>query len=216
MITLKKNKKNNTKKLKDLILPNKRINLFITTVLILGIISGSIFLMMSSNQDKASVTAQITTFFTNINTNNIDNGLAFKNSLIINYLFIGFIWVLGLSMIGIIINIFLTYLKGFLVGFSISSIFLTYKYKGILAVILYTFPSQIINIIIISVLSIYSIMFSKNLLQVITSKNNKNNRLMLKKYTVILMLCIIFSFISSLLEVYIFPKLLKLVVKYYL
>lgn len=213
---MKKNKKNNTKKLKDLILPNKRINLFITTVLILGIISGSIFLMMSSNQDKASVTTQITTFFTNINTNNIDNGLALKNSLIINYLFIGFIWVLGLSMIGIIINIFLTYLKGFLVGFSISSIFLTYKYKGILAVILYTFPSQIINIIIILVLSIYSIMFSKNLLQVITSKNNKNNRLMLKKYTVILMLCIIFSFISSLLEVYIFPKLLKLVVKYYL
>lgn len=213
---MKKNKLNNTKKLKDLILPNKRINLFITTVLILGIISGSIFLMMSSNQDKTSVTTQITTFFTNINTNNIDNGLALKNSLIINYLFIGFIWILGLSMIGIIINIFLTYLKGFLVGFSISSIFLTYKYKGILAVILYTFPSQIINIIIISVLSIYSIMFSKNLLQVITSKNNKNNRLMLKKYTVILMLCIIFSFISSLLEVYIFPQLLKLVVKYYL
>ena len=121
----------------------------------------------------------------------------------------------GLSMIGVIANIFLTYIKGFLVGFSISSIFLTYGYKGILAALLYTFPSQILNIIVVSILSIYSIMFAKNLLQIIISKQN-NNRLMLKKYTVILMLCIILSFISSLLEVYVFPNILKLVIKYYI
>lgn len=211
---MKKNSKNKTK-LSDLILPNKKINFFIITIMILGIISGSIFLMISNETDKTSVITQIETFFKNISNNSIDNGLAFKNSLIINYLFVGSIWILGLSMIGIIINIFLTYIKGFLVGFSISSIFLTYKSKGILACLLYTFPTQIINIIVVSLLSIYSIMFSKNLLEIITSKKN-NNRLMLKKYIVILMLCIILSFISSLLEVYVFPKLLKLVVKYYI
>lgn len=212
---MKKRTKNKTK-LRDLILPNKKINYFIITILILGIISGSIFLMVSTETDKTSVITQIQTFFKNISTNSIDNGLALKNSLIINYLFVVAIWILGLSMIGIIINIFLTYIKGFLVGFSISSIFLTYNYKGILATLLYTFPSQILNIIVVSILSIYSIMFSKNLLQIIISKKNTNNRLMLKKYIVILMLCIILSFISSLLEVYIFPNLLKLVIKYYI
>lgn len=212
---MKKRMKNKTK-LRDLILPNKRINFFIITILILGILSGSIFLMMSNETDKSSVITQIQTFFNNINEGSIDNGLALRNSLIINYLFVGGIWILGLSMIGIIVNIFLTYIKGFLVGFSISSIFLTYGYKGILATILYTFPSQILNIIIVGVLSIYSIMFAKNLFRVITSKTNTNNRLMLKKYTVILMFCIILSFISSLLEVYVFPNILKLVVKYYI
>lgn len=212
---MKKRTKNKTK-LRDLILPNKKINYFIITILILGIISGSIFLMVSTETDKTSVITQIQTFFKNISTNSIDNGLALKNSLIINYLFVAAIWILGLSMIGIILNIFLTYIKGFLVGFSISSIFLTYNYKGILATLLYTFPSQILNIIVVSILSIYSIMFSKNLLQIIISKKNTNNRLMLKKYIVILMLCIILSFISSLLEVYIFPNLLKLVIKYYI
>lgn len=212
---MKKRTKNKTK-LRDLILPNKKINYFIITILILGIISGSIFLMVSTETDKTSVITQIQTFFKNISTNSIDNGLALKNSLIINYLFVAAIWILGLSMIGIIINIFLTYIKGFLVGFSISSIFLTYNYKGILATLLYTFPSQILNIVVVSILSIYSIMFSKNLLQIIISKKNTNNRLMLKKYIVILMLCIILSFISSLLEVYIFPNLLKLVIKYYI
>lgn len=211
-----KNKPKNKAKLIDLILPNKKINLFIITILILGIISGSVFLMISSETDKTTVTTQIETFIKNISDNTINNGLALKNSLIINYIFIGIIFILGLSMIGVLVNIFLTYIKGFLVGFSISSIFLTYGYKGFFIALLYTFPAQIINIIVISILSIYSIMFSKNLLQIIISKKNTTNRLMLKKYSVILMFCIILSFISSLLEAYLFPQILKLITKYYL
>lgn len=211
---MKKNMKNNVK-LMDLILPNKKINFFITTIMVLGIISGSIFLMMSSETDKVNVITQIETFFKNISNNSIDNGLALKNSLVINYLFVGCIWILGFSMIGIVINIFLTYVKGFLVGFSLASIFLTYKSKGILACILYTIPVQIINIMVVIILSIYSVMFSLNLLEIINSKNNKT-KLMIKKYFIILILCVILSFISSLLEVYMFPDLLKLVVKYYI
>lgn len=210
-----KQTKNKTK-LMDLILPNKKINLFIISIIILGIISGSIFLMLASATDKTAVITQIRTFMTNINNNSIDNGLALRNSLIINYLFVGFIWILGLSIVGVLVNIFLTFIKGFLVGFSISSLFLTYGYKGALASLLYTFPTQIINIFVVAILSIYSIMFSKNLLQIISSKTNANNRLMLKKYIVILIISIILSFISSLLEVYLFPNILKLVVKYYL
>jgi len=210
--------KTKTSKIKilDLILPNKKINLFIITILILGIISGSIFLMLSNETDKANVIDQIKNFFTNISNDSLDSGLALKNSLIINYIFIGTIWILGLSMIGVVINIFLTYIKGFLIGFSISSIFLTYSYKGLLASFIYIFPSQILNMIIIATLSIYSIMFTKNLLKIIFSKHNTNNRLMLKKYTVILIFSIIISFISSLLEAYILPALLKLVIKYYI
>ena len=202
-------------KLKEIIFPNKKINFFIVTIMILGILSGSIFLMMLNKVDKNSVILQIDSYFQNVAKGNIDNGLAFRNSLIINYIFIAIIWILGFSMIGIIINIFLTYIKGFLVGFSLSSIFLTYKYKGIIASLLYTFPSQIINIIIIITLSIYSIMFSHNLIRIITSKKG-NNRLMLKKYTIILMLSIIISFISSLLEAYIFPNILKAIIKLYI
>lgn len=201
-------------KLSKLIFPHQKINFFVATILLLGIISGSIFLMLSNETDQTSVITQIQTFVTNISTNNIDNGLALKNSLIINYIFVGAIWLLGLSMIGILINIFLTYIKGFIVGFSLSSFFLTYNYKGLLAVLIYTIPSQLLNLFVVGTLTIYSIMFSKNLLQIITSKSN-NNRLMLKKYCVILMGTIIISFISSLLEVYLFPNLLKLILPLY-
>ncbi|MCI6266084.1 MAG: hypothetical protein MR598_04490 [Erysipelotrichaceae bacterium] len=210
----KKEMKKNIK-LRELIFPNKKINFFVTTILILGILSGSIFLMMSNEVDKNSVIDQIQNFFKNIANGSIDNGLAFRNSLIINYIFVGLIWVLGLSMIGVIVNIFLTYIKGFLVGFSISSIILTYGYKGVLASVLYTFFSQVFHVLVVIMLSIYSIMFSKNLLYIIGSKKNSNNRLMLKKYIVILMFCIIISFISSIMEVYLFPNVLKLIISLY-
>lgn len=211
-----KMKKNNSNKVKiiNIILPNKRINFFIITVLILGVISGSLFLTMTTDCDKSSVVSQIGSFFSNISTDAVDSGLAFKNSLIINYLFIFIIWILGLSMIGVIVNLFLTFLKGFLVGFSVGALFLTYSYKGILASLLYVLLGQLFNMGVVIVLTVYSIMFSLNLFKIIAKGGN--NRLMLKRYIVILMFCIIISFISSILEVYLFPSVLKLVVKYYL
>lgn len=206
--------KNKKTKILDIILPSKKTNYFIVTILVLGIISGSIFLIMISDADKTSTINQIKTFFDNIGTNSINNGLALKNSLIINYIFVLVIWILGFSLIGIILNIFLVYIKGFILGFSISSIVAAYRYKAIPATILYIFPAQIINVIIICILEIYSIMFTKNLLAIIINKKNRP-KLMLKKYSIILLIAVITSFISSLSEVYIFPNLLKLIISLY-
>ena len=202
-------------KLIDLILPNKSINFFVSTIMIFGIISGSIFLMMLSKSDKGLVIEQIHQFFQNVASDSINSGLALKNSLMINYLICFAIWILGFSMIGVIINVFITYLKGFLVGFSISSIFLTFGYKGIFAALVYSFPSQIIFIFVVCLLSIYSVMFSLQLLKIVFSKKG-NQRLMLKKYFVILMIAVILIFVSSLLEVYFFPRILKMVVRFYI
>ena len=202
-------------KLSEIILPNKKINYFVITILLLGVISGSIFLIALNKIDKNNTISQIKNFISNINSNSINNVQALKNSLIINNTFTIIIWILGLTIIGILFNVLLTYIKGFITGFSISSIILTYKYKGLLMALLYIFPSVIFNLIVVTTLAIYSIMFSHNLLKIIISKKN-NSRLMLKKYIVILLLCILLSFISSLFEVYIFPYLLKMIISLYI
>ena len=202
-------------KLSDIILPSKRINFFVIMILVLGLISGSVFLISLSGGDKSNTVSQIVGFFSNIKSGSIDNRDAFRNSLIINYIFVGLIWGLGLSIIGVIINIFLCYIKGFVVGFSISSIILSYGYKGIIASILYVFPIQVINVIVVMVTTIYSFMFSKNLLGIIVGKKNNSYKVMLKRYVVILIFSIIVSFLSSLIEVYLFPKLLKVIIDLY-
>ena len=208
IVNVKKNK------IKDVVLPYKKINYFILGLIILGIISGTIFFIIINNDEKTAVIKQINNFFKDIDTNTINNGLAFKNAFYSNTLLVVIIWILGMSVIGMFINIFLVYLKSFIIGFSISSIIGTYGIKGIPASIIYVFPHQIINILAISIMGIYSIIFSIYIIKLIIKKNNNNNRNMIKKYMLIFIITIIMILISSLLEAYFLPAIMKLIVKW--
>ena len=199
---------------KEVILPNKGINYFVFMVMVLGILSGSIFMMILGEKDKSSVVLQIQSFFQSISSGSIDSGLALKNSLIINYLFLIIIWFFGFTLIGVICNIFLSYLKGFLVGFSISAILVSFGYKGVVAGILYGVFVQILNIFVIYVMAVYSLMFSYHLFRKICNKSIIRKR-MFKRYLFILMIGIVVSFLSSFIEAFVFPNLLKVIIGLY-
>ena len=200
-----------------LILPNKKVNLFVIFIVVLGIISGSLFLMVLNENDKSEVINEISTFMTNINTNNINNLNSFKNSLIEGMILIILSWILGMSIIGVIFNIFFIYMKSFTIGFSISSFFLVYKYKGILSSLIYVIPSQLINILIILILGVYTLLFSKYLFKMIFLKDKTVNLgKFFKKYVLVFGICIILCVISSLCEAYLLPSLLKVMIKLFI
>lgn len=200
-----------------LILPNKKVNLFVIFIVVLGIISGSLFLMVLNDNDKSEVINEISTFMTNINTNNINNLNSFKNSLIEGMILIILSWILGMSIIGVIFNIFFIYMKSFTIGFSISSFILVYKYKGILSSLIYVIPSQLINILIILILGVYTLLFSKYLFKMIFLKDKTVNLgKFFKKYVLVFGICIILCLVSSLCEAYLLPSLLKVMIKLFI
>lgn len=200
-----------------LILPNKKVNLFVIFIVILGIISGSLFLMVLNENDKSEVINEISTFMANINTNNINNLNSFKNSLIEGMILIILSWILGMSIIGVIFNIFFIYMKSFTIGFSISSFILVYKYKGILSSLIYVIPSQLINILIILILGVYTLLFSKYLFKMIFLKDKTVNLgKFFKKYVLVFGICIILCVISSLCEAYLLLSLLKVMIKLFI
>lgn len=200
-----------------LILPNKKVNLFVIFIVVLGIISGSLFLMVLNENDKSEVINEISTFMANINTNNINNFNSFKNSLIEGMILIILSWILGMSIIGVIFNIFFIYMKSFTIGFSISSFILVYKYKGILSSLIYVIPSQLINILIILILGVYTLLFSKYLFKMIFLKDKTVNLgKFFKKYVLVFGICIILCVISSLCEAYLLPSLLKVMIKLFI
>ena len=200
-----------------LILPNKKVNLFVIFIVILGIISGSLFLMVLNENDKSEVINEISTFMANINTNNINIFNSFKNSLIEGMILIILSWILGMSIIGVIFNIFFIYMKSFTIGFSISSFILVYKYKGILSSLIYVIPSQLINILIILILGVYTLLFSKYLFKMIFFKDKTVNLgKFFKKYVLVFGICIILCVISSLCEAYLLPSLLKVMIKLFI
>lgn len=208
---------NKYSKIKSIIFPSKKTNIFVITILFLGVISGAIFSNIIDLNDKKLVLDKIQLFISNINSSSIDSILAFKNSILSNLSYSIIIWILGLTIIGVIFNVFLLYLKGFIFGFSLSSFILTYSYKGIILSILYTIFGQLLNLIVIMILTIYSIMFTINLLkQIIKSKININIPKYFKNYSLILLITIIISLISSISEVFLFPTLIKIIIKLFI
>lgn len=205
-------KRNNIFKL---IIPNTRTNIIAFSVFIIGIITGSIFIMAINTNDKSLVVEHITKFFSNVNSSDYSYLDSLKNMLSLNYFYVIVIWVLGLSILGILVNIFLTYLKGFIIGFTTSSLIITYGFKSILAVILYIIPHTLINSLVIIVLTIYSITFSRYLLIQIFQKKDMKTKNFMKKYLIILLIAVSLTLVSSISEVYLFPFLLKLIIKLY-
>ena len=200
-------------KIKSIILPNKKINIFIICLIVLGLTIGSIFSVIISQNDQNLVIEKIKLFIDNINNNSLNSLIAFKNSISINYLYIIIIWILGMTLIGIPINIFILFFKSFTLGFSLSSFIITYSYKGLLLSSIYLILGQLINIIVLLVLTIYSIMFSSILI-----KNNLHNELpkFLKNYCIILIIVLLVSLISSLSETFVMPTIIKLLIKLYI
>ncbi len=195
------------------IIPNKKINYFTLFIITLGIISGAIFLVLINQNDKTSVTMQITEFMSNIKNNSIDSVQALKNGFFTNFTYIILIWILGMSIIGIIFNIFLLYIKGFVIGFSVSSFIYVYGVKGTIASFIYIFPCQLLNIFALLLLGVYSIMFTANLYRVIVGKRNTGIKLFLKKYIFILIIASIITIVSTILETFVLPPIFKLVIK---
>ena len=205
---------NKFNKIKSILFPNKKINYFVFTILFLGIISGAIFSNIIDLNDQKLVVDKIKLLLSNINNRQINNLLAFKNSILTNLSYSLIISILGLTIIGLLFNTFLLYIKGFIFGFSLSAFIITYSYKGIILSILYTLFGQLLNIIVIITLTIYSIMFSLNLVKQVTkNKANVNIQKQFKNYLIIFVFTIIISLISSLSEAFLFPTLIKLIIK---
>ncbi len=203
--------------IKNIILPNKKINIFVMCILFLGVIAGAVFSGIIGLNDKTLVIDKIHLFIDNINNNSINSILALKNSISINLIYIFLIWFLGMALLGIIFNVLILFVKGFIFGFSIASFILTYSYKGIIISFLYLIFGQLLNIVVLLVLTIYSIMFSYQLLCLIFKNNNNfTTRKFLKNYAIILLFSIIISLISSLSEAFLLPSLIKLIIKLYI
>ena len=108
--------KNKYRNLKSIIIPNKKLNIFIISILVLGLITGSLFASMINNNDKIQVINKVKEFITNINNNSLNSLTVLKNTININLIYILLIIILGLTIIGIFISIIILYLKGFILN----------------------------------------------------------------------------------------------------
>lgn len=208
--------KNRISKCIKIVFPFKKINFFVLSLFFLGLILGAVFSTVININDQNLVIEKITSFITNTKEGLIDTTITFKNSLSINYTYLFIILILGMTLIGVIFNIILLFLKGFIIGFSLASFIVTYSYKGIILSTLYLLFGQLLNIVVILGATIYSIVFSYKLLLVIFKNKNIELKHFFKSYLFISVILIIISLISSLSECLLLPLFIKLISNIYI
>ncbi len=146
--------------------------------------------------------------------NTVQNGKlnyanAILNTLVSNFSFTSIIWLLGISIIGIPIILFMYFTKSFMIGFSIASFILKYKAKGVLYAIVYIFPHHLINLIVFTLLLIYSLKFSYYLLNSILKKKTIHFKTLMNPYLSVLVIVMVTLLITSLYETFAVPYFLK-------
>lgn len=182
----------------------QKLLLFLIGLALIGVIFGSLFIIFISKTDRNIVTDYITKYMNGF-YDKINYLEVFKISLYRNNFTNILIWLLGISVIGIPIIIFLLFYKFFILGFQLASFILTYKFKGLIISILYFIPLEIVNYFILILISFFSFKMSFNIIYSVFKKKNLNLKRFINKYIYLLAFCIVGELICSLYETFIIP-----------
>ena len=193
--------------MKKRIIKNKKLLKLLIAILI-SFILGILYIAILSKSNKSMIKDNLELYFSSLNKLNYTKALI--NSLSTNLLYTIGIWLLGISIIGVPIIIVLLLFKSFTIGFTISSIIYFYKFKGILIAIIYIIP-LVIDLYLIFFLSYYSLIFSNNLNRLLFLKKEISFKNIMRRYIKILIFVVIGIIISSIIEVYLIPNILKLI-----
>lgn len=189
---------------------NKKWVVFLIAVGIIALVTGSVFTVMLDSNDKQLTSNYINNFMLNLSTNSLDYTSALKNGFASCFIFIVVIWLLGISVIGIPVILFMYFSKIFALGFSISALISNYGIKGCALSFAYIFPHQIINIIIYLIITLNALKVASKIIYCIFKKQKLDFKEVLNNYFQILLLTIIVSILTILFEVYIMPKFLSI------
>ena len=181
------------------------ILLFIT---IISFILGSLFISVLSDNNQVLVKESIINYFNGIKTGDFTYLKSLYSILSSNLIMGLFIWIMGISIIGILLVVLLLIYYSFITGFSLVSILYTYGFKGILVSIIYMIP-EVINLFVLFVLSYYSISFSILLFNYLFRKKDINRKVVVARYLKYLIISLGIFIITSFISVFVIPNILK-------
>ncbi len=174
----------------------KKIYKLLIGLAFVSILFGIIFIFLINNDTKILLSDKIKEYF----NSDIDLFNNFFKCLFNNFIIILLIWILGISIIGIPIVLIIFIFKSFLLGFSISSLISTYGISGLFILFFHIILNKGLYLVILILISFYSISFSIKLLKLLFSKKGIDFKESIRKYTKVLLISLVISFFISLYE----------------
>ena len=184
----------------------KRIYLLLIGLAVISILFGIFNIFIISSDNKEFIKENILGYF-----NNYESSIElFFRTLFNNYIYLIIIWILGISIVGIPIVLFMYLFKSFIFGFSLSSIIYSYGFKGILISLIDLIPNKFIYLIVLLLMTFYSLSFSIKLIKHLFLKKPINFKEAMSKYFKILIISLSISLFITIYEVFLEHLLIKI------
>ncbi len=190
------------------------IFLFVVILFLMGVIFGAVVVNSLSFTQKEDLFSYLSQFFGQVSDGKVAaaNDL-FRQSFFHNSKFIGLMWVLGISIIGLPVILILLFIKGMVVGFTVGFLVNQMGWDGFLLSFVSILPQNLIIIPIFIIMAAMSIAFSLKMVRIQFMKKYGEPILPLfKRYMFALAIAVIFISVSSGIEAYLSPGLMKTIV----
>lgn len=191
------------------------IYLFITVLFMMGIIFGAIVVNSLSISQKQDLYLYLSRFFGQVMDGEFANSNElFAQSYLHHIKYIGLMWILGISIIGLPIILILLFLKGVVVGFTVGFLVNQLGWQGFLLSFVSVLPQNLIIIPAFIIIGTIAVSFSLRLIgQIVMKRTNLRFMQIFSRYTgvaVIICCCIA---VASAFEAYSSPMLMKQVIE---
>lgn len=191
-------------KFKSFFKENKKSLYFIFSIALVGLASGICFYYLISYEDKVKCIDFINKYIMYIKNKKYFQ--LFLKSFMFNTIILTLIFICALSITGFITSTFLYFTKNFITGLYLTLLLkVTNYYSSSLA---YFLPTGIISIFILSIMLLFSLSISVNLVYSLFKGKNINFKNINKKYFIVYLIMLSIILILSLYDGFILPKIL--------
>ncbi|MCF2132613.1 stage II sporulation protein M [Strepomyces sp. STD 3.1] len=186
------------------------VYLFVTVLFFIGVVFGAVVVNSLNLGQKEDLFYYLDRFFGQVTKGEVANSAdILKQSFWHNIKYLGFIWILGISVIGLPVVLVLLFLKGIVIGFTVGFLVNQMGFHGFLLSFVSVLPQNLFLIPLFIVVSTLSLSFSLKLMKQFVRSGSETMIAAFMRYSTVILLILAVVTISSTLEAYASPFLMK-------
>ncbi|MGG0716616.1 stage II sporulation protein M [Robertmurraya massiliosenegalensis] len=190
------------------------IYLFVVVLFLMGVIFGAIVVNSLSLTQKEDLFYYLSQFFGQVSDGKVAEPYdLLLQSFFHNSKFVGLMWILGVSIIGLPVILVLLFIKGMVVGFTVGFLVNQMKWNGFLLSFVSILPQNLIIIPIFIFGATLSVAFSiKMIRRQFMKKMGQPVLPLLGRYVLAYLGALVILILAASVEAYVSPALMKFVV----
>ncbi|MCP8966963.1 stage II sporulation protein M [Ectobacillus ponti] len=194
---------------------NMSLYLFVSVLLLMGVIFGAVLVNSLQDSQKQDLYFYLNRFFGQVSEGKFaDGGEMFRQSYFSHLKYIGFLWILGISIIGLPIIFILLFAKGVMVGFTVGFLVHQLGWNGFLLAFVSVLPQNLIMIPAVIVMTTIAVSFSLRMIRHQFIRRLHEPLLPLfARYTICFCIVGLAAALASGVEAYMSPALMKNVIE---